>query len=109
MNVEQFNNQFSVLTEVYGKNYSAQLKAIFYGKFKHLTQEQFSLIIQSYMSENQYMPKLNDLLDLMPDSLKVTTLHQTKKPSLAWCENTQKLLDEYSVNSQFNDVFNLQK
>jgi hypothetical protein len=94
MNQDTFKQGMAGLYEYYKKDASPALSSVYWRALKHLSDDDFMHVIDSHLLASNWFPKIPELLELAPEQLALEN-----KGSLTWCDNTQKLLDEYGVQA----------
>lgn len=78
------------LSECFEKAYSENLAKIYWRTLKHYTEEDLAKAFNECVLELEFFPRLPRIIERLP---KLKQLEN--KGSLSWCDNTQKLLDQY--------------
>lgn len=91
MNRKTFDDSMIALIEYYNKQVSnASFFDIYWRKVKNLTDEQFNDAVDNCIDECTFFPKVSEILE----RVKVDT-PPSQKGSVRWCENTQRLIENY--------------
>ena len=99
MNKQTFQTQFTGLSEYYNKNLSSVVIGVYWKSLKHLSDEQFTELVGEVIQTCTFFPKVNELLEIAPEPLALEN-----KGSLSWCDNTQKLINQYRHKYQEKEV-----
>jgi hypothetical protein len=94
MTDEQFNECMAMLFSYYRKPVDGVLSKLYARRFINLNYIDFYNGVNNHIDDEQYkwFPDIPELRSFMPE---VKQQMIQNKGSLTWCDNTQKLMDEY--------------
>ena len=95
MNKTTFQTQFTGLSAYFGKDHGKIVIVTYWNALKHLTDEQFTKAVSESIKSCTFFPRVNELLALAPEPLQLEN-----KGSLDWCDNTQRLLENYGSSAR---------
>ena len=99
-NKDKFKSLMVLMGEYYSKPVSEPILKLYWHKLSHMSDKQFSDAVEAHMDDCKFFPKLPELTihAPKPEVLKIGSdegLVLGKSSLLAWCKNTQLLMDKY--------------
>ena len=76
--------------EYFSKEITSPLLQLYWRNLKHLNDMDLQAAVDSCIAECEYFPRIPEIKKRLPEKPMLVN-----KGSLTWCDNTQKLLNEY--------------
>ena len=93
-----------LMGEYYGKTISQPIIKLYWHKLAHMSDKQFADAVEAHMDDSKFFPKLPELTihAPKPEVLAIGSdegLVLGKSGLLAWCKNSQRLMDKYPTQA----------